>query len=55
MDATTQKQDPVELIQRLDAAAIRTRLAELARERQALLVLLRASRRFENGKGVARA
>ncbi len=35
--------DPVALIKQLDADAIRCRLAELSRERQALLVLLRAA------------
>lgn len=46
MDATTTlTADPVELIRRLDATVIRSRLEQLGREREALLVLLRAARR----------
>ncbi len=37
--------DPKQLIRELDASTIRTRLGELERERQALLVLLRAAKR----------
>jgi hypothetical protein len=44
MDATTSTtSDPVELVRKLDADAIRTRLADLDREREALMVLLRAA------------
>jgi hypothetical protein len=39
--------DPVELVRQLDAGRIRQRLDDLSRERQALLVLLRAAQRGE--------
>jgi len=46
MDATRPTlTDPVELVRRLDAGVIRSRLDDLDRERAALLVLLRAARR----------
>jgi hypothetical protein len=45
MDAPTAvPTDPVALIRHLDADAIRSRLAQMEAERQALLVLLRAAR-----------
>jgi hypothetical protein len=37
--------DPVALVRQLDPVAIRTRLDDLDREREALLVLLRAAQR----------
>ena len=37
--------DPVELVRQLDPDTIRTRLEQIDREREALLVLLRAARR----------
>jgi hypothetical protein len=37
--------DPVELVRQLDADTIRERLGQLDRERQALMVLLRAALR----------
>jgi hypothetical protein len=46
MDAThPSAADPVELVRRLDAEAIRNRLDALTRERDALRVLLRAALR----------
>ena len=46
--------DPVELVQRLDAEAIRERLEQLDREREALRVLLRAALRAARTGIVAR-
>ncbi|HET6573041.1 MAG TPA: hypothetical protein VFG68_05520 [Fimbriiglobus sp.] len=40
---TTPPPDPVELVRQLDPGTIRARLAEMERERRALLVLLRAA------------
>jgi len=37
--------DPVELVRQLDPVTLSTRLDQIDRERQALLVLLRAARR----------
>jgi hypothetical protein len=39
--------DPVQLVRQLDAEAIRNRLEDLDREREALLVLLRAAQRAQ--------
>jgi hypothetical protein len=51
--------NPVELVRQLDAAAIRSRLDDLGRERAALMVLLRAALRAHRDasrtKGVAGA
>ena len=48
MDATqTPLIDPVSLVRQLDAGVIRERIETLDRERQALLVLLRAAQRNE--------
>lgn len=40
---TSTQLDPLELVRRLDPQTIRTRIAQLDRERRALLVLLRAA------------
>lgn len=45
MDTSTVPTDPVTLVRQLDPEAIRERLNTLDRERQALLVLLRAANR----------
>ena len=42
-ELTTRSTDPVVLIRQLDPDQIRQRLSEMERERQALLVLLRAA------------
>jgi hypothetical protein len=47
MSITALPNDPVALVRQLDAAAIRSRLEDLDRERAALLVLLRAAQRVE--------
>jgi hypothetical protein len=56
MDAThtPPTTDPVALLQQLDADAIRRRLADLERERSALLVLLRAARRMQHDEPALR-
>jgi hypothetical protein len=50
--------DPVQLVRQLDAEAIRDRLDDLDREREALLILLRAAQRAQRpdrkGAGDAR-
>jgi hypothetical protein len=47
MDATgTPLTDPIALVQHLDAESIRDRIETLDRQRQALLVLLRAALRI---------
>lgn len=43
METRTIPPDPVELVDRLDAETIRTRLADLDRQSRALRVLLRAA------------
>ena len=45
-----QNTDPVALIERLDADEIREQLAELARKREALQILLRAASRRNRDK-----
>lgn len=63
MDATKLlPTDPVELVRQLDAGVIRNRIDDLDREREALMVLLRAAQRAqrprqpaENGEGTADA
>jgi len=45
--STLSPTDPVELVRRLDAEVIRSRLEELDREREALKVLLRAALRAD--------
>jgi hypothetical protein len=51
MDATQSPPiDPAALLSQLDADAIRRRLDALARERKALLVLLRAALRARPGR-----
>ena len=48
MDATKSlPTDPVQLVRQLDAEAIRNRIDDLDRERDALLVLLRAAQRAQ--------
>jgi hypothetical protein len=48
MDAiTTLPDDPVQLVRRLDAETIRNRIDDLDREREALMVLLRAAQRAQ--------
>jgi hypothetical protein len=48
MDATKPLlNDPVELVRQLDAGVIRQRLEDMDREREALMVLLRAALRTE--------
>lgn len=43
--------DPIELVRKLDAEVIRSRLDDLNREREALLVLLRAAQRLQRAAG----
>jgi hypothetical protein len=42
--------DPIAIIQQLHSATIRERIESLDRERQALMVLLRAAQRMERDK-----
>lgn len=47
--------DPLALVRQLDAEAIRNRIDDLDRERQALLVLLRAAQRAERQQSRGRS
>ena len=53
MDAIRTLNDPTELVRQLDARLIRERIDALDRERQALMVLLRAALRARSGEGGA--
>ena len=46
--------DPVELVRRLDPTAIRNQIDVLDREREALIVLLRAAQRAKDTSDVKR-
>lgn len=52
---TTLPADPVTLVRQLDAELIRTRIQDMDRERDALLVLLRAAQRAERPKPLRKA